>query len=74
MSDFREVQIKTYLNLISCTKISKPYLNDKYFLQRILNSQIDKYRNKLKDMNQNCVDRRQSPYWSFIDDRGFTSL
>ena len=46
MSDFREVQVKTYLNLISCTKISKPYLNDKYFLQRILNSQIDKYRNK----------------------------
>ena len=43
MSDFREIQIKIILNLISCAEISKPYLNDKYFLISILNSQIDKY-------------------------------
>ena len=34
---------KKNFNLISCAEISKPYLNDKYFLISILNSQIDKY-------------------------------
>lgn len=34
---------KKKFHLISCAEISKPYLNDKYFLIRILNSQRDKY-------------------------------
>ena len=40
---FREIQTKKKFNLISCAEISKPYLNDKYFLISILNSQRDKY-------------------------------
>ena len=34
---------KKKTNLISCADISKPYLNDKYFLISVLNSQRDKY-------------------------------
>ena len=43
MSDFRKIQIKIKFNLISCAEVSKPYLNDKYFLISVLNSQRDKY-------------------------------
>ena len=43
MSDSREIQRKKNFNLISCAEISKPYLDDKYYLMSILNSQRDKY-------------------------------
>ena len=40
---FGRFKQKKNFNLISCAEISKPYLNDKYFLISILNSQRDKY-------------------------------
>ena len=72
MSDFREIQIKKILNLISCAEISKPYLNDKYFLISILNSQRDKYWKKAKTKIFE-IDIRV-PTDLLIDDRGFISL
>ena len=66
MSDFREIQIMKYLNLISCEEISKPYLNDKYFLKSILNSQ--KVNTEIFELDIRV------PTYLLIDDRGFISL
>ena len=55
-----------YLNLISCEEISKPYLNDKYFLKSILNSQ--KVNTEIFELDIRV------PTYLLIDDRGFISL
>ena len=55
-----------YLNLISCEEIPKPYLNDKYFLKSILNSQ--KVNTEIFELDVRV------PTYLLIDDRGFISL
>ena len=61
-----------YLNLISCEEISKPYLNDKYFLKSILNSQKVNTGKKAKTEIFELDIR--VPTYLLIDDRGFISL